>query len=424
MLKLRKGVKHMTQSIDNLINYARNVLEEDGLTTDYVKQLLYAWNALNQYLHETGRSLSKETVSCFLKERYGIDPSINFAQLTSVNKRRRRAVHILVNCMEHGLASIPKTYSPYRFDAGFEQDFTAFIEGRKSQDLSLPTINRDIHCLNKLSEYLIMSGAISLQELDSTCIVGFMKWLSVTGQLPTMKGAASSLRLLADYLYHEGIHQQNLSCHVPKVKVKPDGIPSVYTPDEIQTMLEHFSHSNPVDVRNYAMVLLAVRLGMRASDICSLRFENLNWQNSTIEFTVQKTGRHAVLPLTGEVGDAIIEYLRYSRPETDDKHIFIRLQKPYRELRPASLHPIVTLAMRNAGIKIPPGKRHGPHALRASLASEMLSRNTPLPVISETLAHTCTDTTRIYLKIDISHLRKLSLDVPPLGNVWMGGVPV
>jgi site-specific recombinase XerD len=326
--------------------------------------------------------------------------------------------------MEHGIASIPKTYSPYRFNAAFEQYFTAFIEGRKSQDLSLPTINRDIHCLNKLSEYLTMSGAISLQELDSTCIVGFMKWLSVTGQLPTMKGAASSLRLLADYLYQEGIHQQNLSCHVPKIKVKPDGIPSVYTPDEIQAMMEHFSHSNPVDVRNYAMVLLAVRLGMRASDICSLKFENLNWQNNTIEFTVQKTGRYAVLPLTGEVGNAIIEYLRYSRPEIDDKHIFIRLQKPYRKLQPASLHPIVTRAMRNAGIKIPPGKRHGTHALRASLASEMLSRNVPLPVISETLTHTCTDTTRIYLKIDISHLRKFALDVPPLGNVWMGGAPV
>jgi site-specific recombinase XerD len=234
--------------------------------------------------------------------------------------------------LEHGIASIPKTYSPYRFNVGFEQHFTAFIEGRKSKGLSLSTINRDIHCLNKLSQYLMMSGVASLEALDSTCIVGFMKWLSVTGQLPTMKGAVSSLRLLANYLCHEGVHQQNLSCYVPKVKVKPDGIPSVYTTDEIQAMLEHFNHSSPVDIRNYAMVLLAVRLGIRASDICSLMFENLNWQNNTIEFTAQKTGECAVLPLTGEVGNAIIEYLRYSRPKTDDKHIFIRLQKPYQKL--------------------------------------------------------------------------------------------
>lgn len=80
--------------------------------------------------------------------------------------------------------------------------------------------------------------------------------------------------------------------------------------------------------------------------------------------------------------------------------------------------------MRNAGIVIQPGKHHGPHALRASLASEMLAHNTPLPLISETLSHECMDTTRVYLKIGIVHLRVLSLDVPSLGNVWMGGAPI
>jgi len=149
----------MNQSIDNLINYAINLLEGDDLTADYIKQLSYTWNALNQYLHETGLHLSKETALCFLKKRYGIEPNTKFARLTSVNKRRRRAVSILLNCMEHEIAIIPKTYTPYRFGAGFDQDFTAFIEGRKAQDLSLSTINRDIYCLNKLSEYLTMSGA-------------------------------------------------------------------------------------------------------------------------------------------------------------------------------------------------------------------------------------------------------------------------
>ncbi len=414
----------MNQSIDYLIDYARKVLAEDGLTTVYIKQLSYTWNALKHYLLETNQILSKEVALCFLKERYGIDSNASYAKLGKSNKKRKRAVSILVNCMEHGIASAPKTYSPYRFGASFKQDFTAFIQSRKSQNLSFSTISRDIHCLNKLSEYLIMSGVVSLQELSGTHIVGFMKWLSATGQLPTIKSASSSLRLLANYLHHEGIHKQNLSCHVPKVKVKPDGIPSVYTPDEIQTMLEHFTKSNPVDVRDYAMVLLAIRLGMRASDICALSFENLDWHNSAIDFIVKKTGRHAVLPLTGEVGNAIIEYLRYSRPKIASKRVFIRFQKPYQELQPSSLHTIVTRAMRKAGIKIPPGKRHGPHALRASLASEMLSQNVPLPVISETLAHTCTDSTRIYLKIDINHLREFSLDVPLLGNVWMGGAPV
>ncbi len=84
----------------------------------------------------------------------------------------------------------------------------------------------------------------------------------------------------------------------------------------------------------------------------------------------------------------------------------------------------MTQAFHDAGVVIPAGKRHGPHALRASLASEMLQQNVSLSVISETLSHANTDTTKIYLKIDFDHLRKISLDVPNLDGVWMGGVPV
>ena len=103
---------------------------------------------------------------------------------------------------------------------------------------------------------------------------------------------------------------------------------------------------------------------------------------------------------------------------------FIRLQKPYREIQPSNMHGIVTRAMKAAGIVIQPGKRHGPHALRASIATEMLKQNVPLPVISEVLSHDSTDTTRIYMKVDVGRLKMLSLDVPLLGNVWMGGAPI
>jgi integrase len=209
---------------------------------------------------------------------------------------------------------------------------------------------------------------------------------------------------------------------VPQVKCKPDGIPSVYTKEEIQQLLNGVDRTGPKGKRNYAMVLLAARLGMRASDICGLTFDNLKWQTNTIEFIVKKTGVLAVLPLLNEVGEAIIEYIKYGRPDSEDKHVFLRMQTPFVQLKPSVLHGIVSAGLRNANIPLLPGKRHGPHALRASLASAMLDNNTPLPVISEALTHTNSDTTRIYLKIDLQHLREYSLEVPPLANVWMGGV--
>ena len=172
------------------------------------------------------------------------------------------------------------------------------------------------------------------------------------------------------------------------------------------------------------MVLMAAQLGMRASDICGLKFENLHWEKSTVEFVTQKTGKATVLPLTADVGNAIIKYLKEVRPASSDSHVFLRMQAPYTKLNPAALHSIVTKAFRDADIVVNPGRRHGPHSLRASLATSMLKNETPLPVISEALSHSTTDTTKIYLKVDMHHLRPLALDVPDLTGVWMGGVRV
>ena len=414
----------MNRTIEGLISYAKEVLTRDGLTEDYIIQLSHTWNAFERYIYETGMELTSKSGVIFLHEHYGVAPDASYFSLSGINRRRKRAISVLINCMEHDAASKPKTYLLSRYDRRYESVLSDFIAYRSSQGISLKTVNLDIHCLNKLSDYLVSIKLDSLAELDSHHLVGFMKWLSQASQLPTMRKAVSTLRLLCNYLYDTGMHRENLFEYVPRVKVKPDRIPSVYKTEQIQKMLDTFNRSSKVGLRDYAMVLLAARLGMRASDISALLFESLNWHNNTIEFNTIKTSKHTILPLTEEVGGAIIEYLRYGRPETKDKHVFIRLQKPYKELQPSVLHKVVTTAMRNAGIVIEPGKRHGPHALRASLASEMLANNTPLPVISETLSHANTDTTRIYLKIDITHLRELSLGVPPLGNIWMGGAPI
>jgi site-specific recombinase XerD len=317
---------------------------------------------------------------------------------------------------------VPKSYSLCKFAPQFDKPFQKIIDVRMRAGLSMAAINRDIHCLNKLSNYLDGLNIQLLEELESVHVMGFVKSLSVAGKLPTLDGVASSLRILLKFLSGEHYVSKDLSQCVPKIKSKFDGIPSAYTKDEVQQLIEGVDRTGPKGKRDYAMILLAARLGMRASDICGLTFDNLKWQTNTIEFNVKKTGTKAVLPLLNEVGEAIIEHIKYGRPTSEDKHVFLRMEIPHVEITPASLHGIVSKGLRNANIPLLPGKRHGPHALRASLASAMLDKHTPLPVISEALTHANSDTTRIYLKIDLQHLREYSLEVPPLGNVWLGGV--
>lgn len=151
---------------------------------------------------------------------------------------------------------------------------------------------------------------------------------------------------------------------------------------------------------------------MRAGDICSLSFKNLKWEHNEIELIQEKTQEKILLPLLPEVGSAIIDYLKYGRPITESATIFLRHTCPITPLTPPTLHSIVSQYLRLAGIKVPDGKKHGPHALRHSLASALLEENTPLPIISEVLGHTTTNTTSIYLKIDVNHLRRCALDVP------------
>lgn len=169
------------------------------------------------------------------------------------------------------------------------------------------------------------------------------------------------------------------------------------------------------------MVLIAVRLGLRASDICRLTFDNFKWEFNTIELTQEKTDECIVLPLLNDVGEAVIDYIKYSRPTVGDREVFLRLSAPIGPMKPPTLHSIVTFYINKAKILIPEGKKHGPHALRHSLASALLNNNTPMPVISEILGHTNSQTTSAYLKIDILHLRDYALDVPPVKAVYMGG---
>ncbi len=126
--------------------------------------------------------------------------------------------------------------------------------------------------------------------------------------------------------------------------------------------------------------------------------------------TQHKTGKPLTLPLLEDVGLAIIDYLKFGRPKSESENIFLCHKPPIKELGYRALYPIVSGYLSKAGLLVQ-GKKHGPHALRHSLASRLLEENIPLPVISEILEHTNTETTAVYLSISIEQLRRCALEV-------------
>ena len=164
------------------------------------------------------------------------------------------------------------------------------------------------------------------------------------------------------------------------------------------------------------MLLLAARLGLRSSDIVNLKLKNIDWEKSEISLIQQKTKKALTLPLLNDVGEAIINYVKNGRPNVQDSHIFIRENKPYTHVSSSSLYTIVDQYLKRANIKVPANHRHGPHALRHSLATLLLEDNIPISTIKEILAHKSVETTKIYLKIAEKQLLRCALDVPAIAT--------
>jgi integrase len=176
-------------------------------------------------------------------------------------------------------------------------------------------------------------------------------------------------------------------------------------------LLGAIDRSSAKGKRDYAILLLACRLGLRAGDIRTLKLDNLRWEDSRIEITQSKTAAPLSLPLTEEVGEALIDYLRSGRPKTAHREVFLKLNPPFDPFgRNNNLHDVVTYWRQLAGITFRTPQKRGIHSLRHTLATRLLEHGTPFPTIAGILGHSRLESTRIYAKADVEALRSVALD--------------
>ena len=217
------------------------------------------------------------------------------------------------------------------------------------------------------------------------------------------------IRLFLRYLTEfEGV-KSDYSTIVPHY-AKPYVIPSVYSVDEIRSVEESIDTSTVLGKRDFAMLLLASRMGMRSGDIVKLRIKDV--QNKTdINIIQEKTGSTLHLPLIQDVKLAIEEYLSV-RPSVQSDLIFINVCAPYNPVTTSTLRTALKKYIRLAGID--PGKRKtGPHALRASLASSMVNDDITYETVRKILGHSSNNAIKHYARIDVENLRRYSL-MPPV----------
>ena len=292
----------------------------------------------------------------------------------------------------------------------YQDVFNGFLSYLRDKGYSEGSIRTFRSRLMQIQNFIKNDGCPNIGALTTECVERYTASLSHNSP----KTIARKLRLLKsflEYAHNNGYVPEPLVPIIPQVHVPRNiHLPTVFTKEDVATLLGSVDRSNPLGKRDYAILSLAACLGLRISDIVGLTFDEIDWQKKRLCIVQQKTGKLVNLPLTEEVGWAIIDYLQNGRPQSDCDHVFIKHCAPYDVLSP-SMYRTIQKYLQKAGIKCHNGKATGMHALRHSLASSMLAQKTPLPIISGTLGHTDPHSTETYLGIALHQLRECALEV-------------
>lgn len=408
---LKNNIMRKTQNaFDQLIFDAGEVLRNKLLRADQT----VIWYC--KYWRRMQRQLSAKGITVFTSDigRQYLSSQFGESDYATLPKRSKDIIKIVnVLCEFYDTGTLAGHKERITLDGAFGDQMRQFAAHMVSLRLKKSTIREREHYLSRFLFHLKGKGLTSISEVHQFVILDYLKTLDA--RFPTVAHMTlTSIRVFFKYLFEHGILEADLALCVPKDNYRKQArLPSVFKADEIQRVIGTIDRSGPCGKRDFAIVLLAARLGLRASDIAGLKFENLLWERSIISFCQYKTDRKLELPLLAEVGDAIIEYLKHGRPVSGEPFVFLTGRSPFGRMYGSGISCAVRRVFLASGVNI--GKRHhGPHALRHSLASLLLEQSTAMPVITEVLGHENSRSTKYYLRIDLASMKQCMLDVPPV----------
>jgi integrase/recombinase XerD len=253
-------------------------------------------------------------------------------------------------------------------------------------------------------------GRVQVEDISAQDVVEFIGAASCRYQPKTLELVATSLRSFFRFLRGQGLGAEGLEDAVPMVPHRRSGLVRHLDSRAFSDLLASLGSSSTRELRDRAIILCMARLGLRVSEVCRLRLDDIDWREGVISVRTRKTGHGARLPLTAEVGGALAEYLQRGRPVTPAREVFVLLRlRPGAPINDSIVGRAVERALQRAGITAP---THGGNLLRHSLATELQAKGVRLVEIAGLLGHSNLATTRIYAAVDIHALRQVALPWP------------
>jgi integrase len=261
-------------------------------------------------------------------------------------------------------------------------------------------------------EFVAFAGTRGgLAACDPAMIGAFVATLAGY-QFKTVEQKLCAVRSFLRFASAEGLVDAACLVAVPAARsARQARIPSVWDPGEVARIVEAIDRDNPCGKRDYAIILLIARLGLRGVDVRRLEFADFDWAGNRLFVTQAKTGDRVQLPLLKEVGWAVIDYIRHGRPACDCPQMFVRHTAPIGPFSDQDhLHQILVKHARVAHVAVSGKRRHGMHSLRHSLATRLMEGGTPVEQIADILGHQSVQSTGVYLKSSLGLLSKCALD--------------
>jgi len=412
-----KVMENKKQTIDNLMNamfgYMRDIHRCEGTISRYRRK----WQKIKDFMLENNiKYYDTDVEHAYLSSVLG---KFDYHQLNRKEKDLVNIIEVLSEFQKTGRILMgQRKHKPKVFKGEIGRIITNFINYRGcALKLSQNTTQSYVFHLYPLNCYMINEGISEIGNIKASDILSYIEQMDPRTSA-NKHVSLNILKIFFRYLHEHRIISVDYSRIIPKDNyTNQPKLPSTFTDEEIDALLKAVDRGSPRGKRDYAILLLATKLGLRASDICELRFENINWENNVLTINQYKTGKTLELPLLPEIGNAIIDYLKHGRPVTQENHCFVHVQAPYHRIHTSDLGNMVRKYITIARIDCS-NRKHGPHALRHSFASALLKTKAPLPVISEALGHKSLVSTMSYLRIDIDSLRKCTLEVPKIPSAF------
>jgi integrase/recombinase XerD len=408
-----EGGKEMAeQRLVDLLKELEQEMVRLKYTENTLKLYRRRWRMLLEFADTKGVEVYSEPLGFdFLEHHFDLICKSNERDLKTSEVQELRIIRMIGDFQLH--RTILRRY--YKFSPvltapewmALSQGFLHYCQEKDYSKVTMEHYTKKADCF---MEFLASQGITQCEGIQMVHVHQYIRTL-VGYAYKTVEQQICALRAFLRFLYGTQQIKEDFAERMPMIPVrKQTRIPSVWTADELKRLLEAIDRGNPSGKRDYAIILLACCLGLRVKDIKELKMNHFHWETKQLVFTQSKTRKETSLPLPPEVGWAVIDYLKYGRPDVDSPFVFLRHMAPIVPFSEADhLSQMITSYMRKAHLPTLK-KQRGMHSLRHTLASMMLEKETPLSVISDVLGHTDPDSTKVYLKSSQEKLRICSME--------------